>query len=134
MYCIHCGKEIPDDSVLCPSCGLETDLAFQNSTGKTSKPAGKMIIGIAAAAAAVIIGIFAVRTSGRTVDKPCDWCGSSPSVAYTVTNDSDGICYVCRECSRTCMMCGSRRASKHFETLYGMIMFVCDDCSQKINY
>src|SRR5574344_41082 len=23
MYCYHCGKEIPDDSVYCPYCGSE---------------------------------------------------------------------------------------------------------------
>ena len=23
MYCYHCGKEIPDDSIYCPYCGSE---------------------------------------------------------------------------------------------------------------
>ena len=134
MYCIHCGREIPDNSRLCPLCGLETDLNFQGSENRSSKKRAGLLIGIAAAAAAVFIGTFVIRTASGTVDEPCDWCGKTPSVAYAVENDSDGVSYVCRECSSTCMLCGSKKATKHQENLLGMMLFVCDDCHQDLTY
>lgn len=66
-----------------------------------------------------------VSGCGSVVDKPCDWCGKSPSVAY---NTSDGSkSYVCKDCSKNCAICG-KKATKHSENMLGMVIFMCDDC------
>ena len=36
MYCIHCGKEIDDDSIFCTNCGQQVTFA-SNSNTKTEK-------------------------------------------------------------------------------------------------
>lgn len=34
MFCKNCGKEIDDKAVICPNCGVPTDNAATNTTGK----------------------------------------------------------------------------------------------------
>lgn len=47
-------------------------------------------------------------------DKPCDWCGHSPTVAY---KESDGsYSYVCKECRKKCAWCG-KKATRHYENM-----------------
>ena len=60
-----------------------------------------------------------------TVDEPCDWCGSSPSVAYELNDGS--YSYVCKECSEFCFWC-ENKATIHYENLAGIMAFVCEDC------
>ena len=71
-----------------------------------------------------VVMLFGI--TGCTVDEPCDWCGNTPSVAYKTSDES--MSYVCKKCSKTCMICGKNKATKHTENLLGMMMFVCDDC------
>ena len=53
------------------------------------------------------------------------YCNHSPSKEY---KKSDGTSvYVCEDCSSECMICGREKATKHYESLLG-IVFVCDDC------
>ena len=35
MFCTHCGKEVNDNAVICPNCGVPTE-----NYNKVSKPAG----------------------------------------------------------------------------------------------
>lgn len=70
--------------------------------------------------------MFCTTGCTHTVDEPCDWCGSRPSVSYETSDGSKA--YVCKECSKMCMICGDNKATKHYENLLGMILFVCDDC------
>ena len=45
---------------------------------------------------------------------------------------SDGsYSYVCKDCSKECAWCGER-ATKHYENLLGMMVFVRDDCYEEI--
>lgn len=83
-----------------------------------------------------VVMVFAIMSMylvgcSPTVNKPCDWCGSKPSVAYK--NSDDTASYVCKECSSVCMICGEKKAEKKCENLLGMVMFVCDECYEKNN-
>lgn len=73
-----------------------------------------------------LVIFLCITGCSRTVDEPCDWCKSRPSVAYETSDGSEA--YVCKECSKMCMICGDKKATKHGENLFGMILFVCDDC------
>ena len=81
----------------------------------------KVVTGIVA----MIIVFFIIGQFIFTVDKPCDWCGSSPSVAYELNDGS--YSYVCKECSEFCFWC-ENKATIHYENLAGIMAFVCDDC------
>lgn len=67
----------------------------------------------------------------KTVDEPCDYCGNTPSVAYKTTSGY-GDAHVCKKCSSTCMLCDEKKATKHYENLFGGIVFVCDDCYKEV--
>ena len=69
---------------------------------------------------------------GRMSDEPCDWCGKSPSVAYATASEY-GDAHVCKECSSTCMLCGNKKATKHYENLLGGVVFVCNDCYDEVS-
>lgn len=69
------------------------------------------------------VSMFTACTS--TVNEPCMYCRSSPSKEY---KKRDGTpVYVCENCSSQCMICNREKATKHYESLLG-IVFVCDDC------
>ena len=59
----------------------------------------------------------------KLVDESCDWCGSSPSYAYKVSN---GVSYICEECRSTCYVCGEK-ATHHYENILGIMTFLCDE-------
>lgn len=77
-----------------------------------------------------IVVLFRLLSNSHTVDKPCDWCGKSPSVAYETSDETES--YVCDDCSKVCTWCGEK-AVRHYENGIGMIVFVCDDCYKDIN-
>lgn len=60
-----------------------------------------------------------------TVNKPCAYCGSCPSKEYKRSDGSPF--YVCKDCSSVCMLCNRQKATKHYESLLGVV-FVCEDC------
>lgn len=76
----------------------------------------------------MMMAAIAAGCGGTAVDKPCDWCGKSPSIAYQVSDGSDS--YVCKECSKKCALCG-KKATKQSENMLGMAIFLCDDCYQE---
>ena len=124
-FCGKCGAEL-DGGKFCPSCGApvesgqsETAIATTGSVRKSN-----VWIKVAVAVVAVIILVFAISRFTSLVDEPCDWCGNSPSVAYKMSDNS--YSYVCRDCSKVCALCGEK-ATKHYENLLGMMVFVCDD-------
>ncbi len=39
MFCSHCGKEINDNAVICPHCGVATDNLKRQTTAATPAPA-----------------------------------------------------------------------------------------------
>lgn len=82
----------------------------------------------AIAGSCMLIAAIAAGCDGKTVDKPCDWCGKSPSVAYQVKDGSNS--YVCKKCSEICALCG-KKATKQGENLLGMAIFLCSDCYEK---
>ncbi len=88
----------------------------------------KIVIGLVGAVFIVLIFIFAF--SSKTVDSPCDWCKSRPSVEYSLKNG--GVSYVCKDCSKKCAWC-DKKATKHYENLAEMMTFVCDDCYKDIS-
>ena len=60
MFCEKCGKEMPNDAVVCPECGAPTGVTANAATGEVlSTDAGKKnllpIIGIAAGGVVVVI-------------------------------------------------------------------------------
>lgn len=64
------------------------------------------------------------------VSEECDYCGRSPSYAYEV---STGYSYVCDHCRQTCMWCGRRKATKHWENGLHMMIFLCDRCADPLH-
>lgn len=76
---------------------------------------------------AVIVMFFCLTACSGTVNEECDYCGSSPSVAYK-TKSGYGDAHVCKKCSSTCMICDERKATRHYENHFGGVVFVCDSC------
>lgn len=125
-FCGKCGAPL-NGGKFCPNCGAPAVSEGNPPTAvaavKTRKTNLWLII---AATVIVIIGaVFMLSRCAAVVDEPCDWCGSSPSVAYKMSDGS--YSYVCKECSKQCFMCG-KKATKHYENLAGMMSFACDDC------
>lgn len=126
-FCGKCGAKLEKEK-FCPNCGTPVS-SVQNKSDtnialKPFKKAGlwkKVVIGIVA----VVIVFFIISRFNSTVDEPCDWCGSVPSVEYEMSDGS--YSYVCKECSKKCVYCGNK-ATNHYENLLGMMVFVCDDC------
>lgn len=128
-FCGKCGTPMGEEK-FCPNCGAVNGsyTARDNVVSKSPKlPGGKKKIitgGILLVAAIVIVWrLLAIS------NEPCDWCGSSPSVAYKTSDGSKA--YVCRECSKKCAWCDNK-ATRHYENLLGMIVFVCDDCYEDV--
>ena len=130
-FCGKCGAPL-DEGKFCPNCGAPVELE-QNQTTVTafshkSKKLGrwkKVVLGVVV----VAVALFIITRFTATVDEPCDWCGSRPSVAYKMSDGS--YSYVCKDCSKECAWCGER-ATIHYENLLGMMVFVRDDCYEEI--
>lgn len=132
-FCKNCGAMLEEEKI-CPNCGtpVETkseqrkfdDIATSN-TGKQTNLWMKIVLG----GVLVVIAVFMITRFTSTVDEPCDWCGSTPSVAYKMHDDS--YSYVCKNCSKKCAWCGNK-AIKHYENLAGMMVFVCKDCYEDV--
>lgn len=130
-FCGKCGTPL-DGGNFCPNCGAPVE-AEQSETAVTtashlSKKSGlwkKVVLGVAV----VAIALFIITRFTATVDEPCDWCGNSPSVAYKLSDGS--YSYVCKECSKYCALCGDK-ATKHYENMLGVMVFVCDDCYDEV--
>lgn len=128
-YCGNCGTQVENEK-FCPNCGFAVytdnnlDITGQKSV-KSKFTVGK-VIGIVVLVAVVVI--IAISLSSIN-NEPCDWCGSTPSVAYKMSDGSKA--YVCKKCSEECAFCGDK-ATKHYENLLGTMVFVCRDCYDEI--
>lgn len=91
----------------------------------------KSIILFSAIGIIIIIALFFIISAffPATVDEPCDWCNDSPSIAYKTKSGSTS--YVCKSCSSECAFCGNP-ATKHYENMLEMMVFVCDDCYESM--
>lgn len=132
-YCGKCGAPL-DGEKFCPNCGASVELksvrrrALVSASArrpKRTRPWKKLAI----AALIVVIAFLIVTRFSSTVDKPCDWCGDRPSVAYKLNDGS--YSYVCKDCSKRCAFCGDK-ATKHYENLLNMMVFVCNDCYKEV--
>lgn len=131
-FCGKCGTPINGER-FCPKCGTPVESKGNEDVVATDsqilKKAGlwkKVVLG----GAAVVVALYVITRFTSTVDKPCDWCGNRPSVAYKMSDGS--YSYVCKDCSKECAWCGAR-ATKHYENIAGMMVFVCDDCYEEIS-
>lgn len=131
-FCGKCGASL-DGERFCPDCGTPVEskrngvaVTADSHTYKKVRLWKKVVLGVAAA----IVILYVITRYTSTVDKPCDWCGNRPSVAYKMNDDS--YSYVCKDCSKECAWCG-KRATKHYENLADMMVFVCDDCYKEIS-
>lgn len=89
----------------------------------------KRIIAITIVLAMSIISFTACISS-----EPCSNCGNKPTKGYknTSTNETE---YYCSDCSSDCAFC-SHKATRHYTSVDGKIIFICNDCYeyiQKIN-
>lgn len=128
-FCGNCGAPV-DNGKFCSKCGAPiSDVSSVSDTmgitNKKSSKIPKMLIGIFAVLAVVIV----VALVPRTVDKPCDWCNHRPSMALKTSDGS--MAYVCKDCSKECAWCG-KKAKKHYENMLGMVVFVCNDCYKEV--
>lgn len=78
---------------------------------------------------AVLMSAFMLTACSGMADEPCMYCGHSPSKGYKMSDGEKD--YVCKDCSSRCMLCGTEKAKKHYESLIG-IVFVCDDCYETV--
>lgn len=61
---------------------------------------------------------------------PCVDCGDTPSKGYQ-NNSSGEKEYYCSYCASDCAFC-SNRATKHYTSGFGTIIFVCGECYAEI--
>jgi len=130
-FCGKCGTPL-DGGEFCPNCGASVESEQSQTTVATAFQASKnprlwkkVVVGVAV----VAIAIFVITRFTATVDEPCDWCGSKPSIAYKMSDGS--YSYVCKDCSKECAWCGDK-ATRHYENALGMMVFVCNDCYEEI--
>ncbi len=77
----------------------------------------------------IVVAMLAMLSACGS-SEPCESCGDSPTKAYT--NDYSGEKeYYCSDCSSDCAFC-SDKASEHYTSGLGMIIFACDDCYEEI--
>lgn len=77
----------------------------------------------------IVVAMLAMLSACGS-SEPCESCGYSPTKAYT--NDYSGEKeYYCSDCSSDCAFC-SDKASEHYTSGLGMIIFACDDCYEEI--
>ena len=56
-FCIHCGKQLPQDAFFCPNCGQKVETATDAPGGTPAKePAPKIDCGLTLAIIAVVVG------------------------------------------------------------------------------
>lgn len=62
--------------------------------------------------------------------EPCESCRATPTKGYKneYTGEKD---YYCSNCSSDCAFC-SDKATTHYTSAIGMIIFVCNDCYKEI--
>ncbi len=108
-YCGNCGEKIEKGANFCGKCGAVVEkeqsehvydvIAPKNNSARV----WKIIIPSLIVGVIVIWGFMQLMSVS---DKPCDWCGHSPTVAY---KESDGsYSYVCKECRKKCAWCGKK--------------------------
>ena len=77
----------------------------------------------------IVVAMLAMLSACGS-SEPCESCGDSPTKAYT--NDYSGEKeYYCSDCSSDCAFC-SDKASEHYTSGLGMIIFACGDCYEEI--
>lgn len=77
----------------------------------------------------IVVAMLAMLSACGS-SEPCESCGDSPTKAYT-NNYSGEKEYYCSDCSSDCAFC-SDKASEHYTSGLGMIIFACDDCYEDI--
>jgi len=131
MFCGKCGTKVNDGINFCPSCG--NALKKEKKTGT--------VVGISdffrkLSKKYIIIGIFIIGVTvfafnyKKTVNKACVWCGDKPSVEYKTSNG--GKSYVCKDCSKRCMLCSKRPAKHHYTNMLEAEVFVCNKCYKQV--
>ena len=108
-YCGNCGEKIEKGANFCGKCGAVVEKEQSEHVYDVIAPK---------------------NNSARVWDKPCDWCGHSPTVAY---KESDGsYSYVCKECRKKCAWCG-KKATRHYENMMHKEVFVCEETYKKMH-
>ena len=74
--------------------------------------------------------VFLAVMCGCGSSEPCENCGKTPTKGYTneYSGEKD---YFCSECSSQCILC-SEKATEHYTSALGIIVFACHDCYQDI--
>ena len=61
---------------------------------------------------------------------PCESCGDTPTKGYMNSYHKEKE-YYCKDCSSNCEFC-SDKATEHYTSGFGIIVFACDDCYKEI--
>lgn len=142
-YCGTCGTPMGDGN-FCAQCGAPREefrmpavagpagappepvfTPFGIVSSRVRRKKALLPVGVIAA---VLLAAF-LLFGARTVNVPCDWCGQAPSVVYKTSSGREA--YVCKDCSKVCMLCGGK-ATHHYENLLGTMTFLCDDCCRQL--
>lgn len=81
--------------------------------------------------AALLAAIMILGTlTACGANEPCRSCGATPTKGYKndYTHETE---YYCGDCASDCAFC-SNKATKHYTSGAGLIVFVCDDCYEYI--
>lgn len=70
----------------------------------------------------LILGTLSACSSSE----PCDSCGRTPTKAYKNEHSGEKE-YYCERCSSDCAFC-PHKATMHYTSSAGIIIFICEDC------
>lgn len=74
----------------------------------------------------MIVGTLSACGPSQT----CESCGKTPTKGYLNEYSAEKE-YYCSGCSSDCAFC-SNKATKHYTSGLGMIVFACNDCYKEI--
>ena len=88
MYCVHCGKELSDEAIVCPNCGCATDsdVIIRNHGGHTAanQVDTRYHGGHTAAKVFMVIGCILTSLSGALI--PLCWTLPMTIIYFNRTN------------------------------------------------
>ena len=79
---------------------------------------------------AVLFSILLIGVGGCGSSEPCADCGNTPTKAYKNTSTGENE-YYCEKCASDCAF-SSKKATKHYTSAAGIIIFACNDCYKDI--
>lgn len=81
-------------------------------------------------ASVLVIAVILFGFAACGSSNPCESCQDTPTKGYTNKYSGEKE-YYCADCSSECAFC-SEKATEHYTSSLGSIVFVCKECYQEI--